>query len=382
MNPSLIWIAAALLLWGMGEGMFYIFQPFYLTELGANPLTIGYILGAAGIATTIGHIPAGYLSDRIGPRSMLIAAWLCGVVATWIMALAPGLPVFIAGLLLYSLTIFVSSPLSSYLTTARGAWSVGRTLTLSSTFYNLGMVLGPFTGGLIAQNFGLHRVYFVSGVLFIISTCFVFMIAPQQSQKHIQGTPQTDLLRNRRYLGFLGLGFVVMLAMYFPQPFTAKFLQDVRGLSFEQVGLMGTIGGLGNTVLTYFLGSLDARLGFIVSQVCVAISSGLIWQMGGFGWIGISYFLLGGYRAARSLYTALIRPLVSEAQMGLAYGLSETIVGVATMLAPIMAGFLYQQNKSSIYPPALAAILLGIFLSLNFAPQHAKTHPQPATTLE
>jgi disulfide bond formation protein DsbB len=52
------------------------------------------------------------------------------------------------------------------------------------------------------------------------------------------------------------------------------------------------------------------------------------------------------------------------------------------MLAPIMAGFLYQQNKSSIYPPALAAILLGIFLSLNFAPRHAKIHAQPATTLE
>ena len=62
MNPSLLWLAAALFTWGIGEGMFYMFQPIYLSQLGANPLTIGYILGAAGFAMMLAHIPAGYLA--------------------------------------------------------------------------------------------------------------------------------------------------------------------------------------------------------------------------------------------------------------------------------------------------------------------------------
>src|SRR5512140_1965244 len=142
MNPSLLWIAIALFTWGIGEGMFYIFQPIYLSELGADPVMIGYVLGAAGLAMMIAHIPAGYLADRIGRRPMLITAWLIGITATWVMALAPSLTFFVVGLLLYGLTAFVSSPLNSYVTAARGNWPVGRAISTISATFSLGIVLG------------------------------------------------------------------------------------------------------------------------------------------------------------------------------------------------------------------------------------------------
>jgi len=377
MNPSLLWIAAALFTWGIGEGMFYIFQANYLTQLGANPLTIGYILGAAGLAMTLVHIPAGYLSDHIGRRPLLITAWLMGIVATWLMALAPGLPLFVAGLLLYGVTAFVSSPLNSYITAARGNWSVGRAITLISATFNLGVVLGPFTGGWLGDHYGLRSIYFVAGIMFIISTFFLVMIAPQPLDHHDPAASPPGLFKNRRYLGFLGLGFLVMLATYLPQPFTAKFLQDVRGLSFSEIGLLGTIGGAGNTTLTFVLGFLDARLGFILGQLGVGFYSLILWQTNGYGWYAAAYFLLGGFRASRSLFTALIRPLVHESQMGLAYGVSETVLGLTIILAPIIAGYLYQQNAVSIYSLAFGAILIGAFLSLAFTPQASKDQIQP-----
>jgi len=157
-------------------------------------------------------------------------------------------------------------------------------------------------------------------------------------------------------------------------------LQDVRSLSLESIGLLGTIGGIGNTVLSLLLGFLDARLGFILGQLSVGIYSGLIWQMNGYGWFAISYFLLGGFRASRSLFMAQIRPLVHESQMGLAYGISESVLGLTGIIAPIVAGFLYQQDKASIYPLACIAILACIFFSLVFAPHTAKDQLQP--TLE
>jgi len=376
MNRSLLWIAAALFTWGIGEGMFYMFQPFYLTELGADPVTIGYILGAAGFAMMIAHIPAGYLSDRIGSRPMLIAAWLFGVSATWIMALAPSLPFFVAGLLLYGFTAFVSSPLNSYVTNARGSWSVGRAITLISSTFNLGIMLGPITGGWIGDHYGLHSVYYFAGVFFIISTLFVFMVPSQARQHHDRSVPRLSLLSNKRYLGFLLLGFFITLALYFPQPFTPKFLQDVRGLSLEQVGLLGTIGGIGNTTLTFLLGTLDARLGFILGQVAVGVYAGLLWKTNAYGWFALSYFLLGGYRAVRSLTFALIRPLVIDSQTGLAFGISESIMGLTIIIAPIAAGFLYKENKASIYPLAFSIILAGILLSLVFTPHTKNQFPQ------
>jgi predicted MFS family arabinose efflux permease len=239
------------------------------------------------------------------------------------------------------------------------------------------VVFGPLSGGWIGGHFGLRSVYYVAGVLFIISTVFLLMIAPQPRDGHDPSTPPPSLMTNRRYLAFLGLGFLIMLATYLPQPFTSKFLQDVRGLSLEQIGFLGTIGGAGSTVLSFFLGLLDARLGFILGQAGVAAYSLLLWQMNGYGWFAAAYFLLGGFRAARSLFMAQIRPLVHESQMGLAYGISETFFGLTVILAPIAAGFFYQRDAASVYPVAFVAIILGIFLSLLFAPHSPKDQLLP-----
>src|SRR5512139_1151531 len=149
MNHSLLRLGGALFLWGIGESMFLLFQPVYLQELGAGPIEIGAILGAFGAAMTLTHIPAGHLSDRLGRRPMLIAAWAVGVIATLLMATARSLPVFISGLLLYGLTAFVASPLDSYTTAARGKWSVGRAITFVSMTFNAGAIVGPLIGGRI-----------------------------------------------------------------------------------------------------------------------------------------------------------------------------------------------------------------------------------------
>ncbi len=97
MSRDLVLIAFALITWGLGEGMFYFFQPLYLQELGADPLKIGSILGLVGLATMLAYLPAGYLSDRIGRRPLICLAWIIGAIATGLMALAKSLPVFVAG---------------------------------------------------------------------------------------------------------------------------------------------------------------------------------------------------------------------------------------------------------------------------------------------
>ena len=66
MNPTLVLISIALFTWGIGEGMFFYFVPIYLEQLGANPLTIGSVFGTFALVMMAAHIPAGYLSDRLG----------------------------------------------------------------------------------------------------------------------------------------------------------------------------------------------------------------------------------------------------------------------------------------------------------------------------
>jgi len=162
MNRSLLWLGVSLFMWGVGETMFLLFQPIYLQQLGADPIQIGVILGAFGAVMTLTHIPAGHFSDRIGRRPFLIAAWVTGIAAALLMAMARTLPVFIIGMLIYGFTAFVASPLDSYVTAARGEWSVGRAITFISMMYNAGGVLGPLAGGWIGDRFTLSPQAFLS----------------------------------------------------------------------------------------------------------------------------------------------------------------------------------------------------------------------------
>ena len=111
---------------------------------------------------TLVPIPAGYISDQWGRKQMLIGAWVFGIFATLTMAIAKNLLVFVIGVLLYGFTLFVVSPLDSYLTAARGNWSVARAITFSGIVYNGGVMIGPALGGWIGDHYSLRMIYAVA----------------------------------------------------------------------------------------------------------------------------------------------------------------------------------------------------------------------------
>jgi len=376
MNPTMVWLGGALFTWGIGESMFLLFQPIYLQQLGANPIQIGVILGVWGAVMTFAHIPAGHLSDRIGRRPLLIAAWVIGILATLLMALATSLAVFVVGIFLYGFTAFVASPLDSYTTAARGNWSVARAITFVSMTFNAGAVIGPITGGWIGDHYGLRTVYFIAAGMFVVSTVLIQFISAQPRDHVDPVNPPPSLLPNRRYLGFVAIYFAVAFATYLPQPFTPNFLKNERSLSLTVIGQLGSIGYLGNAILNLVLGQLEARLGFVLGQLGVAAFAVFLWRGAGFSWYAVGYFLLGGFRALRALGVAQVRPFVHESQMGLAYGIAETCGSATVLLAPPLAGYLYSRGAALIYPVSMILIAVGVFMTFIFVPRSHKLPPE------
>ncbi|GAB4505668.1 MAG: MFS transporter [Anaerolineales bacterium] len=369
MNPSILMVGAALFTWGIGEGMFIYFVPLYMQQFGASPIWIGSILGGFGFVMMCAHIPAGLLSDRLGRRPLLRLAWVVGLVAAWGMALAPSLPMFVVAYLLYGVTAFVSSPLFSYVTAARGNLSAGRVMTLTSAMYNLGAVIGPIAGGWLGDHFGLRSVFLGASVIFIPSVVLVLFLPPQPREIHDGDGSGRQLLSNRRFWGFLVVVFLTMFAMYLPQPLTPNFLQNERGISFSQLGWIGSAGSLGNVVFNLLLGQFAPLASFVLGQVCVGAFALMLWQGDAPVWYAAAYFLMGGYRAARMMVFAQVQLLIHRAQMGLAYGITEAVNSFAVILAPLLAGFLYDKDPASMYTLSMLLVALGVLLSLVFSPR-------------
>ena len=372
MNPSLILVGVSLFTWGIGESMFLYFVPLYLQQLGAGPFVIGTVYSAFGFVMLLAHIPAGYLSDRLGRRPLIRAAWIMGLVAAAVMALGPSLEVFVAGFVLYGVTGFVSSPLFSYVTAASGKLSAGRAMTLTSAMYNMGAVLGPVSGGWVGEHYNLRTIFLFSAFIFAVSTVLVLFLKPQVRDLHDDQNNARTLFTNTRFLGYLGVVFFVMFAMYLPQPLTPNFLQNERGISLSQMGTIGSLGNFGNVVFNLVLGQFSSGAGFALGQLCVALFATLIWKGTGLPWYMLGYFLMGGYRAARMLAMAQVRVLIHQSQMGLAYGMAEAGNSMALILAPLLAGYLYDKDPVSIYPLSLLLITIGVIVGLIFAPREKR----------
>jgi len=366
MSRDLKIVSGAMLAWGVGEGMFFIFRPLYLQQFGADPILIGTILGINGLVMAVVQIPAGYLADKFGRRPLMRFAWICGAVATWVMALAPSLGFFVAGLLLYGVTSCVMPPLNSYVQQARGKWSVGRAVSFVSAIYNLGGILGPIMGGFLGEAFDLRFVYYIAGIIFSLSTIILFFA---KKQIVLESAPQAGdqrLLQNKPFLLTLGLILLVMFAVTLPQPLAANFLQNQRGLSLSRIGQLGSIGALGSVFLMLVFGGTAAPAALAIGQVGLVLFALFLWQGGGLIWYGLAYFFLGGYRLCRAMTLALVQPIVSEREVGLAFGIVESLNALAYVGAPVLAGVLYDWQPTAVFPVGLILLLMTLLLSIAF----------------
>ena len=65
---------------------------------------------------------------------------------------------------------------------------------------------------------------------------------------------------------------------------------------------------------------------------------------------------------------ALARPLIHASQMGVAYGFLETVSSIAIIIAPPIAGLIYEYNPELVYPVSAIFIALVFLISLKFIP--------------
>jgi len=365
-------LAVSMFIWGFGEGLFIYFYPLALQRWNSDPVLIGAVLSAIGVTMAVVQVPAGYLSDRLGPRLLIRAASILGVIAAVIMAAAQTLPIFIVGLIAYGITSFISAPVNSYITSMRGSWSVQRAVTFVSGSMASGAIVGPILGGWIGQTAGLSTVFQYSAGLFLVSTLVIFC-ARRPGVQEVQETavPMVSPLANPRFIGLLVIIFFTIFAISMPQQLTSLYLQEVHHFSLQQIGMTGTLAGIGTAVIMFALGSLGGPTGMIVGQLLIGLFSLFMWRGQNAAAFYSGYLFIGGYRLYRSMALAVARPLVKAGDVGLTYGLVETCNALAIILAPLAAGFLYSYNPEAVYTVSLVALAITITMHALLLPKKA-----------
>lgn len=363
-------IAFSLFFWGLGDGLFYYIQPLYLKQLGADPVATGTVLSVAALTAALSLIPAGTIADYFGRRPIVIFGWALGAVGAGLMYLATDLTVFTIGLMIYMGTGFVIAPLNAYISEARGKQSVQRALTLVSAGFMAGAIVSPTLGGMLASAFGLRSVYGIASVLFVISCLALVPLSPQPViRPTIGGTRYGPLLRNKPFLQFLLLYFAALVAIHIGLPFASNFIVDVRSLNANAVGLLGSFNSLGALILNIALGHTMPRRGFLLSLAFMVLWGTLFLGSGDFAILAAAYMLRSGANLARNMGSAQLGRMVAPSELGLAYGIAETVPATVLTIAPLIAGLLYDRSPALPFQVSLVACVAALGLVWWFAPR-------------
>src|SRR4029078_10348886 len=211
--------------------------------------------------------------------------------------------------------------------------------------------------------------FLVAAVIFVISNGFLLFIERQPIDQHDPAAPPPGLISNQRFVILMGVQAFAIFSMYLAQPLTPNFLASVRGLSLSETGIIFTVGALGNSLMAILFSRVQPRRGFLFAQALVILFAFLIWKGTSLPIFMLGYFLLGGFRAGRPMVMAQARELVHDSQMGITYGIMETISSTIFILTPPLSGLLFERDPMIVYPLAIGLILVSIFVSYQFSPQ-------------
>jgi len=175
-NRTLVMISAGSAFRSTTQSALLTFLPLYLArEMGYPPKWVGacmFALQAAGFAMT----PiAGYFSDRMGRQRIIVSSMAMTMVVLLAMAFAGQSSTFVILVAFLGFFLFsVRSVLQAWLLDATPANRGGTSIGIMFGSQALGAALGPISGGVLADHYGLNAVfYFLAGTI-VVANLFVF----------------------------------------------------------------------------------------------------------------------------------------------------------------------------------------------------------------
>ncbi|MDX9821315.1 MAG: MFS transporter [Syntrophales bacterium] len=334
------------------------FLPFYVRELGITERLVAYwsgILMASGSLVMVFFSPLwGWIADRYGRKPMVERAMFGGAVITFAMGLVANVQQLL-GLRLLSGAMTGTIPASiALVSTTVPARRLGYALGLMQVAVYLGLTLGPWIGGLLADAAGYRLTFKIGGGVLLAGGLLVLFGARERFCR----PPETALQKSDRMASLLQCsGFPAMLALFFFFNCSVHFVVPVLPLFIESLcepgcadvasttGMLLAVSGGTSALSAGGIGYLGDRIGHkrvLTASLVLATASlvlhGLAQSIAQLVWLRIFYGLaVGGILPAMN---ALVGQLVPPASYGKAYGVVSSMICLGMAAGPFLGGIM------------------------------------------
>lgn len=155
--------------------------PLFLADvMGESVGVIGVALAAFAAGNAVAVIPSGYLSDRMGRRTLLIVGLATSGVATAALGIVSSLPAFmVAAAISGATTGIFMSPMQAAVADILGSEArAGIPVAAVQMLSDLGAIVGSVTVGWAAEKLSFGWGFGISGIVLLIAA-FGWVLAPE-----------------------------------------------------------------------------------------------------------------------------------------------------------------------------------------------------------
>lgn len=355
---------------GISQDIFVPVLPLYLANvLNLDKAFIGLTEGVVTSSASIFKIVSGFLSDKIKNRKAIVfAGYFMSFVARPLLALSSSTGMVLALRFLDGIGKGVKdSPKDVLISQSTGKENRGKGFGIVRTLDTLGSVAGPillFALLYLLQNNSLkyHYIFFATAVPLIFTLSILAIFVKEIPSKKVETKDPDRFKLPPKYFLFLSIVLLFSLGN-FSDSFIILRAQNV-GITLLAIPLVYALFNFVYASASIPLGSLSDKIGrekvILLGWVAFALSrlgfslanaSYQIWFL--FAFYGIYYATTEG------VAKAFIADLVVPEHRGKAYGIYNSSIGLVTLPASFIAGFLWDKINPSA-PFLFGAVIAGI----------------------
>lgn len=345
----------------------------YAKHFNATDLQVGFLAASYAACQLVAGPILGRISDRVGRRPTLIASQIGTLIGFLILGFANSLWLLFLSRIIDGATAGNLSIAQAYISDVTKPSERTKAFGLIGIAFGAGFLLGPAISGFLSR-YGYHYPAFAAAALSLTSIlCSTFLLPKVARRVDDQpaGLPQGRMAQFGSFFQrreprtrlleffFFTLSFSVIVGGGLTLLFYHRF-----DWGAEQMGYVFAFSGLvGGLVQGRFIGGLVERFGeeklATIGFFSMAAGYALLGFIDGIPLL-IPVILVTSFGSAvtRPCLTTLLTKSVGPGEQGAVLGVSQTVASLASMIGPVMAGWLIQHGLFVEYGFAAAAIAL------------------------
>jgi MFS transporter, DHA1 family, tetracycline resistance protein len=377
----------------LGFGVIVPFLPFYAASFHAAPWQIGLVFSAYSIGSFVGEPFWGRLSDRVGRKPILIWTVTANCLCYGALAFAPNIWAAIVIRIIGGMAAGNGSVVQGYIADVTPVHlRAGRMARLGAA-YNLGFILGPFVGGVLAKpsagTAGYHLPLLLSSGLCLCSAIGIALVVKEsrERRKYVGRQPSRWVMfgyaAKHPVVGRLMLlTFSVGVAFTAIESTFALWAQHRFGWVPRDIGLCFGITGAVSACCQFMLtGPLSRRfgegrmlaVGMAGSVVCTALQP---FSDGHFFTVALMALMALSQSVAFPNSGALLSRSVDPDHQGQIMGLNNATGALARVTGPQFGLGLLGLNINAAFYFGAAIVAPAIFLALGAGKAAQRESPQ------